>query len=168
VGFRYQFEQSAHILLGAGYIVQDIDNQDDTEDYWGVNAELYKRWALRSSYIDLTGLGGYDIDDTGSQDLGFTIFYVGRVAAGHHFTPRFSAEANASYRYQDYPNQVPERTDNIIDAGAGLNYQVLPWMHLGLTYRYRDFNSDIPTEEYTENSVFFSISMRPTAPYRWN
>jgi len=168
VGIRYQFQETAHVLLGAGYFIQDVDNQEDNEEGWGVNAEIYKRWAFRSSYIDVAGSGGYDIDDTGTADLGFALIYLGRLGVGYNFTSRFSAEANAAYIYKNYPNREPERTDNIIDAGAGIRYQALTWMFLGLNYRYRDFQSDIITQEYTENRVIFSITMRPATAYRWN
>jgi len=166
-GIRYQFQKTAHILIGAGYYIQDVEDQDRNKG-WVANSEIYKRWAFRSSFIDLIGASGYEIQDTGTADLGLAIYYDARVVVGHNFTSRLFADAQIRYRYNQYPDEVPEREDHILLAGAGLRYKVLQWLQFGLTYNYRDFNSDILTDEYTENSVIFSITMSPAAPYRWN
>jgi hypothetical protein len=167
-GFRYQFQENAHILLGAGYYIQDIDNRDDRNEGWLANSEIFKRWAFRSGYVDLTGTSGYTLTDTGTADEGLTIFYQARLALEHNFTNRFSANAYAAYRYNDYPEQQPNLSDQILNAGAGLRYQALQWMSVGLSYTFRDFSSDAPQREYTENRAMLSITMRPASPYRWN
>jgi hypothetical protein len=41
-------------------------------------------------------------------------------------------------------------------------------MRLGLTYNHRNVTSDIEAEEYTENSVIFTITVAPSAPFRLN
>jgi hypothetical protein len=170
-GLRYQFQETSHIRVGAGYYIQDFDNRSDKNEGWSLNSEIYKRWAYRNGYIDAIGASGYEIADTGgavAADLGLTIFYQGRLAAGYNFTPRLSGDVYFSYRHNDYPEEEPDRSDQILDTGLGLRYQALQWMYLGLRYRHRDFASDVITSEYTENRVTLTITITPTSPYRWN
>jgi uncharacterized protein (PEP-CTERM system associated) len=73
-----------------------------------------------------------------------------------------------SYRYDDYPNNVPSRTDKTIQANAGFSYQAYSWMLLALTYRYTDLSSDVADNEYVENSVLLTINMTPSNPIHLN
>ena len=82
------------------------------------------------------------------------------------FTPRFSGTATAGYRWDDYPDDEPSRTDKTITATAGLQYQALRWMALNLDYTFRDLSSDDDADEYTENRVIFSITLTPDQPFR--
>lgn len=172
VGFRYQFQENAHILLSGGYYIQQFDNEDlvedETEEGFVLNSEIFKRWASRQAYIDLTGRSGYGIQDRGVEDLGFNIYYEGRFGVGYNFTQRFTAALFAAYRYDEYPDEEPERTDNTATAGASFDYQVLRWMNVGVVYNYRDHRSDFESDEYTENSIMLLLNVAPTRPYSLN
>jgi len=167
-GIRYQFDQDGYISIGVGYFSQNFDTRDDPEESVVIDSTLFKRWAYRTSRIEFTGGSGYRVADSGADDLGLNIYYQGRLDYVYNFTRRFATNAYAAYRYDDYPNAIPERTDNTIGAGAGVSYQALQWMNVGLTYNFRHRTSDILIEEYTENSVVLSFTMAPTRPYRWN
>lgn len=168
VGFTYQFQETARITIGAGYYIQDFDGRDENEEEWTVNSEIFKRWNFRFSYISLAGSSGYEIEDQGTQDLGLNIYYRARLEAGYRFTSRFSGNIYGSYRRDDYPNDIPDRTVIRINTGTSLSYQALQWMFFNLTYNYADVSSDLDTEEYTENSVILMVTLRPAAPFRLN
>jgi hypothetical protein len=165
-GLQYQFEKNAYISIGGGYYIQNVKNAGNKES-WLATSEIYKRWAFRSGYVDLTGGSGYDIHDTGTQVLGLDIYYNGRLDLNYNFTQRFSALAYGSYSYDKYPNQVPERIDRLVSAGAGLNYQALRWMNVALKYDFNKFISDVKSQEYKENLVTLLITLAPSVPYRW-
>ncbi|MCJ8502120.1 outer membrane beta-barrel protein [Desulfatitalea alkaliphila] len=168
-GMRYQFQENASISIAGGYLIQEFrDSDTPNEEGFVVEAALFKRWPFRSGHIELTGGSGYRIDDTGAEVRGLNIYYEGGLGLLYNLTRRISATAYGAYRYDDYPNDTPELSEQTIGAGAGIGYQALQWMNIGLTYSYRQRLSDIPTEEYTENSVMLVITMSPTRPYRWN
>jgi hypothetical protein len=168
IGGRYRFERNAQIRVSVGYYVQDFDNTDVDEEGWTVFSELNKRWDFQSTYIDLTGGSGYEIDDTGMVDHGLNIYYMGRLEVGYNFTARLLGAVFGGYRYDDFPDERPQRTDHAYNIGARIQYQILQWMRLGLTYNHRNVTSDIEAEEYTENSVIFTITVAPSAPFRLN
>ena len=172
LGIRYQFQENAHMLLSGGYYIQEFENkdlvEDETEEGFLINSEIFKRWAIRKAYVDLTGRSGYGIQDRGVDDLGFNIYYEGRIGVGYNFSSRLSATVFGAYRIDEYPDRDPERTDERINAGTSLSYQLLRWMNVGVSYNYRDLGSDIESEEYTENSVMLRIDLSPSRPFSIN
>lgn len=167
-GITYNFKQTAHITIGCSYYYQDFDNTDRNQEGTFLDSEIYKRWAFRSSYIDLTGSSGLRIDDTGTEDRGLNIYYQARLDLGHDFTRRFSGNLYGSYMYNEYPDMDPELQTSTITSGAGIRYQALQWLFFSLNYSYRTFQSDIELDEYTENRVTLTISLRPSRPFRLN
>lgn len=165
VGFDYQLDQNTRIDIGAGWYFQNRDDGND-DDGFVLTASADKVWPFRRGLVGLTLLAGTDIDDEGVEDLGFNQYYEAITRTEYAFTPRFSGTATAGYRWDDYPDEEPSRTDKTISATAGLQYQALRWMVLNLDYTFRDLNSDDDAEEYTENRVIFSITLTPEQPYR--
>jgi hypothetical protein len=169
-GIRYQIEENALITIGFGYLWQRFEDNDisDDQEIPFVNSEIYKTWPFRKGFVTLLGGSGYGIDDTGSEDLGLNIYYEGRATTGYNFTTRMAGDLFAGYRWDDYPDEEPARTDKTISAGAGVNYQALRWMNMRLEYNFNDVNSDSDEYEYTENRVMFLVTLTPSQPYRFN
>lgn len=166
VGFNYQLDQNTRIEIGGGWYFQDRD-RGGNEDGFVLESLADKIWPFRQGLIGVTLLSGTDIDDEGSEDLGFNVYYEGRLRGEYAFTPRFSCNATAGYRWDDYPDEEPdERTDKTMFGTVGLEYQALRWMFLNLDYTFRDLDSDEDRDEYTENRVLFSITLTPDRPYR--
>ncbi len=169
IGFTYQLEQNATITFAAGYYFQEFEDAAREDDEGPiVDAEIFKRFSYRRARIDLIGRSGYTIDDRGVDDLGLNIYYEAQINTSYAFTQRLSGILSGSYRYDEYPDLVQERTDNSLRASAGLNYQALAWMALSLTYNYTDLSSDDPRREYVENNVMFTITLAPSNPIRLN
>ncbi len=169
-GIRYQIEENAQITIGLGHLWQRFEDNEISDDQEGffVNSEIFKTWPFHRGFVTLLGSSGYGIDDAGTEDLGLNIYYEGRATTGYNFTTRIAGDLFAGYRWDDYPDEEPDRTDKTISAGAGLNYEALRWMNLRLEYNFTDLNSDIDEEEYTENRVMFMVTLAPTQPYRLN
>lgn len=168
IGFEYQPGKYTAIDVSAGYYFQDFE-EDAREDESGfsLHASIAHSWPFRTGYIRIIGLSGYEIDDTGAEELGLNIYYMARTEAGVNFTNRLSGNLFASYRIDEYPNETPDRTDNTFDAGAGLEYQPLKWMNFRLEYEYTNVTSDIDTEEYAENSIILTMTLVPSSPFRF-
>lgn len=167
VGIEYQLRNQSSLSIAAGYYFQNYDAGED-DDGTFIDAEINKRWSYRKGYTLVLFSSGYDIEDTGTEDLGFQIYYQGRFEAGYNFTPRFVGNFYVSYRYDDYPEQVPERSDQLLTSSVGVNYELLRWLNVRLSYTYDNFMSDIDTEEFVENSVMLSITISPSSPFRLN
>jgi hypothetical protein len=165
VGFDYQLDENTRIDIGVGWYFQNLDEGDD-DDGFLLTALADKVWPFRRGLVGLTLLAGTDIDDEGAEDLGFNQYYSAIARTEYAFTPRFSSRASVGYRWDDYPDDDPSRTDKTISATAGLEYQALRWMALNLDYTFRDLSSDDDADEYTENRVIFSITLTPDQPFR--
>lgn len=165
IGVDITLPENAGITIDAGQYIQDFETSEDEEGF-NIASSIYKRWNYRSGFIGVTGGSGYEIDDDGIEDNGLTIYYEGAVRIGYRFSPRLSSNISCSYRYDDFPNETPERVDQTIVASAGLDWQARQWLNIGLSYSYSNVISDDPLNEYTENSAILTIRMTPTSPYR--
>lgn len=167
IGFEKRFQNNARISIGVGYYFQNFDTSED-ESSPIAEVEAYKRWDYRTVYFDILGTSGYEVDDAGVQDNGLRVYYDARVEFGYRFSPRVGSTLFASYRYDEYPNAVPDRVDNTFIGGAAIEWQILQWLSTELAYNYTKVTSDIDALEYDENSVLLTITLRPSSPYRLN
>jgi len=163
VGFDYEISKDTFMSVEAGYAWLDRDRSND-ESAPSVAVRLKK--TLKKGVIYLTGKGGYKEPTSGAETLGIREFYEAGTSVTYQLTKYLSGNVFGSYRYDDYLEETPAREDKTTKAGLGLNFQVLKWMSLGLDYTFRTVDSDLDTEEYDENSVFFGISLFPTRPFR--
>ncbi len=83
-GIEYQLDENTDISLGAGYYIQDRDN-DSTETGYFTESSIIKRWPYRRGFVTLTGSSGYRVDDEGEEDLGLDIYYRAGLGAGYNF-----------------------------------------------------------------------------------
>lgn len=165
LGIRYDFPDNARIEIGVGYYVQDFETSEDEEGF-DITSNIYKRWIFPTGFIDISGGSGYAIDDNGVEDNGLNIYYQGRVEIGRNFASTLTGSIYGGYRYDEYPNETPERVVKEASAGLALDWQALRWMFVRLSYGFTDVSSDIETDEYTENRAFVTIRIAPPSPYR--
>jgi len=86
--------------------------------------------------------------------------YEAGIALDHDLTRRLSF--NAELRYQNDIYEMidkSDRTDKYINGGAGLDYEVLRWLDVGIEYMYRSRDSDYPGIDYESNAFMISLSM---------
>ena len=172
LGIFYQFEENSYARIGLAYYKQDKDStsnpgiDDSDSEGFLINSEAYKAWPFRRGNVSILTFSGYQQDDGGSEDLGLNVYYQGRVNADYALLRRLTADAFFGYRWDDYPDAEEDRTDKTILTGAGVSYQPLAWLTSRLEYTYSDKDSDSDADEYTENRVFFSITISPEQPFR--
>ena len=172
IGVFYRFDENSYARFALGYLYQDKDSSDnpDVDDSDAntliVNSEAYKAWPFRRGNIALLTRSGYQQDDGGAEDTGLNIYYQGRAEADYSLFRRLTTDAFIGYRWDDYPDEQPSRTDKTLVTGAGLNYQPFPWLTSRLEYTFRDRDSDSNENEYTENRAFLSITIAPQYPFR--
>jgi hypothetical protein len=165
IGIRYDFPDDARIEIGGGYYIQDFETSENEEGF-DITSSIYKRWMFRTGFIGISGGSGYVIDDNGVEDNGLDIYYQGRLELGYNFAATVTGSIYGAYRYDEYPNETPERVEKSASAGLALDWQALHWMFLRLSYDLTDVTSDRAADEYTENRALITIRLAPPSPYR--
>jgi len=74
-------------------------------------------------------------------------------------TSKLSVSGRAAYTQSDFQNF--DRSDTIIDAGAGLRYYVMPQVYVGADLRITDRDSDNLDAQYSRNQLFVSVGYTP-------
>jgi len=74
-------------------------------------------------------------------------------------TSKLTVSGRAAYTQSEFQNF--DRSDSIIDAGAGLRYYVMPQVYLGADLRVTDRDSDNLDAQYSRNQVFVSVGYTP-------
>jgi hypothetical protein len=165
VGIRYEIGDHTNIEIAAAYYVQRFDYSPDSEGTT-VNSEIDSRWQFRTSYIGLSGGSGYNIDDDGTDDNGLNIYGHARLEGGYNFTPHVLGSVYGRYRYDEFPNEEPERVRHTTGAGAALTWRAARWMELALSGDYSDVSSDEIEEQYTERRAMLTLRIFSPHPLR--
>ncbi len=168
VGFSWTIAEDTTLELDVGYFWQERDGTNE-ESGLSFKGNLGKTWRIKKGSFRLSGGSGYEEASYGAESLGLDIYYQAQAAASYDFTRELSLIANASYRYNKYVNTTPRREDDVYNTSVGFRYRpsALRWMSLALTGQRYDVQSNDADSDVTENSVMFSVSLAPVAPYRW-
>jgi hypothetical protein len=167
MGIRYDFADEARIQLGAGYYIQDFETSENQEGF-SITSDINKRWNFRTGYFGISGGSGYIIDDNGVVDNGLDIYYQGRIDVGYNFATSLTGAIYCDYRYDEYPDEDPERVEKTASTGLAVDWQALRWMSVRFSYDLNDISSDRVIDEYTENRALITIRIAPQNPYRFN
>lgn len=165
VGIRYEIGDHTNIEIAAAYYKQRFDRSPD-DDGTTINSEIDTRWQFRHAYLGLSGGSGYDIDDDGTDDNGLNIYGHARLEGGYNFTPHVLGTIYGRYRYDEFPNEEPERVRHTSGAGAALTWQAARWMEISLSGDYSDVNSDDTDEAYTERRAMLTVRIFSPVPFR--
>jgi hypothetical protein len=81
------------------------------------------------------------------------------------FSYRLTASASVGYGNLDFSGEGPvatvsDRQDNLYLAEASLEYKIWKYIGLGLQYNFVKDDSNVGSEDYTENRVTFAIDFR--------
>ena len=86
-----------------------------------------------------------------------------RLSVNHQFPHRFSASAHISYRNNDFQEEGyyegKKRKDDCIDLGWGIDYAIQDRLGCGMSFGFRDNNSNYAYESYRESTVTAYIKM---------
>jgi hypothetical protein len=164
VGILYTFEKDSRIGLNLGYYYQDKDD-GSSESGLIVNALVDRTWAYRTWSFKLGGGSGYEQTYFGAENLGFTFYYEGSGVLDYGFTRQLNSRIFTLYRKNEYRDQTPTRTDDLLRAGAGMTYLPTRWLALDLRYELNLVDSTVEINDYTENRAILTLTLtRPGEP----
>ena len=173
VGFDYQLGKQTDVSIDAGYFYRNAGAAQGDES--GPSGSLQINHRLEKSLLSLSANVGAVESYFGAENLGFAIRSGGRLRFAYLATRELSVNASAGYSRSDYKDEKiggkdELRKDEVTDATLGLAY-IPPrwkWLMFNLSYAYRYANSNEDEKDYTSNRVFFSITMTPERPFKWN
>ncbi|WP_459922496.1 outer membrane beta-barrel protein [Desulfatiferula olefinivorans] len=158
VGISATFDNQTSLSVNAGYFVQDIE-QADNEKGLAIDGNIGKSWTFRRGLVQVNGSSGYEESQLNTENLGFTVYYGADARGEYSFTRNLASTLDLGYRNNDYVNTSPERTDRILTGALGLSWQMMRRLSSRLEYRYRNLDSDIDINDYTENRIMLSLTL---------
>jgi hypothetical protein len=165
-GFSWDEYIDYRLAASFGYFFRKNDHSGSDSGPVGTIEGLYT-WEPGASLL-LNASAGYDRASGGSEELGFNPFYDVQGTVTYPIGRHLHANLFTGYRWNIYTEESPDREDTLWRAGAGLAYQALPWMLVQLNYAFQDMNSNVDTEDYTENRAEITVTINPRQPLRLN
>jgi len=165
VGADYAIEEDILLTASVGWAVQ-VNDVTDNKD--GLVGKLVLRKTLQRGGFRVEASAGYDTNafNTTAQNLGLIRFYRAGATGDYQLFRRLYGDIYGAYRHNIYVDTIPERTQDLYTAGAGLTWQPYRWGSIRLGYSYRTSFSGLETEEYTENRILLNLSLSTELPYR--
>ncbi len=162
LGTNYGFSENLSISLNAGYYL--IDQGGRQLDGPVLNGLITKTFP--GGQVQVAGDYGFGEDYYSAENLGVYEYWGGRVSGSYQVAERLKADANGSWRRNEYA--LEGRTDEYWSAGAGLSWLLRPWLSARAAYSHTDFRSEAPTSftgriwNFRTNSVLVGL----TATYK--
>jgi len=147
---------NGHMKLGYGSIDSDLPQNNTFEDFIG-EALLKYGFNSRSS-ISLTAKQAVKVtDDRIHQNILHS--EVG-LAFSQKITHKLGASLKVAYKEDEYriDSDRSGREDEDHVFGAGVKYAMNDWLSLSADYNYTDRESNLRTQEYTENKLMFAAT----------
>lgn len=164
LGFSWDEYVDYRLAASFGYFFRKNDQSGSDSGPVGTIEGRYT-WEPGASLL-LSASAGYDRATGGSEELGFNPFYDVAGTVTYPMGRHLHANLFTGYRWNIYTEESPDREDTLWRAGAGIGYQALPWMLVQLNYAFQDLNSNVDTEDYTENRAELTITLNPRQPLR--
>ncbi|MBI4832587.1 MAG: outer membrane beta-barrel protein [Candidatus Lindowbacteria bacterium] len=164
VGLSWEPTAKLRGTAKGGYIKRDYDDISEDHDSFGMQANLQYSVTSRTM-LDLSA--SREIIQTeatrGEQPFGVDYFRTGGTALlRHKLTGKIDGVVEGAFFNDDYSDDDAtgtEREDDRVSFGLGVDYHIKEWLAVTTRYRYLDNDSNISSEDYTENQVFISLSM---------
>ena len=165
VGVDYAIAEDITFTADVGWAIK-VNDVTDNQDGGVFNLALRK--AFQRGGFRLEAGAGYDLGtfNTTAQNFGVTRFYRAGATGDYQLFRRLYGDIYGAYRHNIYIDTIPERTQDLYTAGAGLTWQPYRWASIRLGYSYRTSYSGLETEEYTENRILLNLSLSTELPYR--
>jgi hypothetical protein len=154
LGLNHQFTRNASVSLSGGYWLQDRDVSDNRDGFIG---ELSFTQMLENLSFTLSGSGGYRQQFNEAENLGFSKFYRASAALDWQLLENLTAKVSGFYQRDNYKEIPIKREDDYYGGYASLTYLLLPGLSASLSYDCRRRDSNISSEEFTDNRVTFSL-----------
>ncbi len=140
------------VKIGKTYKNFDANVRDD-DDF--TSWELGVKWALRSySVVNITSKS-YPSETNGTGN--FVRNKLFDISWGHAWSDRLSSTLQTSFRNEDYVDSP--RDDDLVFYSAAMDYQFQRTVSFGVNYSYSTRDSNINFQDYTDNTVLFSVKI---------
>ncbi|GHS85356.1 hypothetical protein FACS1894103_6730 [Campylobacterota bacterium] len=165
VGFKFDTVWGAKTMLNAELLYAKKSNQISANENRDSN---YYTASIGGLFIPeaktmVTAAFGVNLNrktQGDRADVDYDALFL-RSSLFYNFSDRFSTNLNAQYRlvdYKDKPYNVEkgensERKDNVLSAGAGLNFRIVSSIYLQGTVNYTKQNSNDKYYEYDKTVV---------------
>ena len=169
VGMSYTLADGSHVSMNIGYFLQHKENSDD-ENGLSFSGNIGKTWKFRKGYINISGTGGYSEAYYGAEVLGFSKYYQASWSGSYLFAKNLTGRLFGSFRQSKYLDLPYDRKDNTGVSGAGLTFDpiTIKWLSIDLTYVARKTNSSVDANDFREDRIQLSVTIRPSLPIRLN
>jgi hypothetical protein len=147
VGVEHAFSRTLNARVQAGYFLQDPKTASKED---GVFYDILVRQLAERTTYTLAFQGGYTEDFFTSENLGFTLYHRGIGTISHSPIRRMTVGVSGSLEHVDYVGDPGDRKDWIWGVWANASYQLLRWLTLSLVGSYREDDSNIDINDYTE------------------
>lgn len=139
--------------VGLGWMEQDYTDVQ-LKDASGWSADGRVRWNV-TQLTALRATLSRAINETTSTDVSSTLVTTVGVGVDHEFLRNLIAKADISNANSDY--QGTTRKDDKLTLSAGVDYKVNRNFFGGLKYTYEDRDSNINTNNYSNNIVKLTV-----------
>lgn len=165
MGFDWDVSEDSGVSMGVGYMIRKWENEDDQEGLF-VDADVFKTFDItRRCALTLSGSSGYDATSDDAASLGFQIYYQAGFLLSYQALRTLSTLLKASYVRDEYDEPDVDRTDDTVNAAAGMLWGPFSWMQVSLLYEYEDYKTDAPEREsYYENRGTVTVILYPRKP----
>ena len=162
VGIAYADEEApSHYDVNAGYIAQDYDHPM-LADIDTVGAQAEARWRLSDTVtLKLDAVRGIE-ENTLLGASGHTMTR-GRVGAEYAVAPQWTVGGDLRFTHNDFemtPGIARGRKDDILDASALVEYNIVGDYYAGVEYVYVNRDSTDSSVEYSTNAVLTRLSLK--------
>jgi hypothetical protein len=151
IGIEHAFSRTLTGLIEGGYYWQDQEGGPTR------SAPTYRAGLTnvdqRTTY-NLTVQGGFYEDYFTSENLGFTRYHRVLFSVMHRLERRMFVSLMGNGEYADF---IDDREDWVYGGAAAVGYDVFKWLTISLNYTFRERNSNIDSNDYTDNRVMFAI-----------
>nr|CBX31402.1 hypothetical protein N47_E49140 [uncultured Desulfobacterium sp.] len=153
VGITYAFSPVFNASAQVGYFIKEPKTGSSTNGI-SYKAGITNR-DIKTSYV-LSVEGGYNEDFFTSENLGFSRYHRLTGSITHFIGIRTSLGLSGNIEQAKYDNE--NRKDRIWGIGCTLSQRLLKWLILSVDISHKIRNSDISSNDYTENRAIFKIT----------
>ena len=155
LGLSHDFTEHFSASISGGWWYQV---REDGSNAQGPNGSVSLTQKLEKGSLNLSAATGYNQQFFQAENLGLSQYSRVTASLSYQLRERLTGTLAAFYDREKYKETVPTRTDDTWGASAGLSYLVYTWLSAGLDYSYRQMDSTLANEEYTDNRVTFTLT----------
>lgn len=158
VGISHRPTATTEATIGAGYIVQNFDNNAfGSVDGFSVNGVL--AWEV-TALTTITGLVERRIDQTTDANASSELVWNGRLGVRHQLRRNVVLGGGVGYSNRLFEGGASNREDDRYEARAQADYFINRNFSVGAQYRFARRISNLAGNGYSENRVQATVTAR--------